>query len=150
MTDKEIKNEFNRWINAEKPGVWYKINNSKNWYVISLPSSGDDATYIVNDKYAEIRKQLHDNPDLEIECRFPEDRWNKLNDPQFDNPNCEYRIKPKQKYEIVYEWMCQGLDGQWFINNELMTEREASTKIDIKYNYQKTGREFEVEVNSNE
>jgi hypothetical protein len=56
----------------------------------------------------------------------------------------EYRIKPDTK--TVYEWMSkQHLDGAWVTTSLLMSEEEAKRHF-VGYEYQKTGRYWEVEV----
>jgi hypothetical protein len=56
----------------------------------------------------------------------------------------QYRVKPATK--TVYEWMSKNqLDGAWVTTSLLMSEEEAKRHF-IGYEYQKTGRSWEIET----
>jgi len=65
MTDKQIKTEFNRWINAKRPCVWVK---RKEWELreIDWNSKYEEDVLIVDDEYAELRKAYHDKKPIEM------------------------------------------------------------------------------------
>jgi len=154
MNNKEIKREFDRWIEIGKPKVWHKYKKESNWSKINIPSWDNDSIYIVDDHQAEIRKALIDNSDIEIEYFDTMlDRWcpsTLINPFRFLDFKMQYRIKPKPKTETVYEWMYKSkAESSWNISGILMTEDKAKNFFDPIKVYKKTGREFEVGVEDN-
>ncbi len=80
MTNEQIKNEVSRWINADRPKVWYKSKNVREWtYTVGPPSWDAEATYIVDDEWAELRKSAYDG--FTIQWRYTEDeKWEDIED----------------------------------------------------------------------
>jgi len=65
MTDKQIKTEFNRWINAKRPYVWIK---RKEWKLIAIDWNNkyEEDVLITDDEYAELRKAYHDEKPIKM------------------------------------------------------------------------------------
>ena len=146
MTNEELVKEFKRWIDADRPMVWFKeIACEDEWETTLVPKWNNYSVYIVDDKHAEIRKMKNDDDSLVIE--FYDDgakKWREPRDLNWDL-RTQYRIKPETK--TIYEWMYKlNSTDRWFIDEALMTEKEAEAFFDSVKAYRKTGREFEVEV----
>ena len=98
MKEQVHKNEIIRLANSEQgTKIWFKIDHAE-WKLALNASWEDWAEYIVNDRHAEIRKALIDNPDLEIEY-LSKDK-DKIWKPHIGkvsafNVEYEYRIKPE-------------------------------------------------------
>jgi hypothetical protein len=146
MNNEELVKEFKRWVEADRPQVWFKGPDMDTWKLtagVHTPSWSHNFTYIVNDRHSEIRKQKVDNPDLIIE--FYDKVINKW--VVIDNPgwllDIEYHIK-EPKSTTLYEWMYKE-EGRWCIDDDLLTEEEAKEQYSDYSEYKKTGREFTVE-----
>ena len=143
MNNKDLIEEFSRWLSAGRPDVFFKDKDG--WGVTNEPGWVEDVVYIVDDKHAEMRRKLIDNPNLIVEL-YDEvaNIWVTIDYPKFD-VNLKYRIKPEEpEYKIVYEWMYKLDNKDWIITDHLYTEEQAKTRFS-GYTYQKTGREFKVE-----
>ena len=128
MTDKELVKEFERWILAGRPRVWVKVDRDaeiSKWDTIEVPFWNPSRTvYIVDDEQAEIRKHLVDNPNTKIQFRINSNRkWADIINPQFDIPNCEYRVKPKK---IERRWRyAKDKDGCTITTSNYVTDNRA-------------------------
>jgi len=112
MTNEEIKKEFNRWIDLGRPNVWQWFPGVNRWETVSKFSWLNNTTYIIDDKYAEIRKAFYNDKTIQIytsTCdNFQWEDWPSNEDlsdyiyaKQYDIRH--YRIKPeKPMYEYQY------------------------------------------------
>ncbi len=94
MTNEKIIQEIIRWVNADRPQVWFKVDDV--WHPTSFPTWADDCEYIVNDKHAELRKKYYDNPDMDIQYEVKTNIWAECI-PSWDIDR-EYREKPKKTW----------------------------------------------------
>ena len=94
--EKEIK----RWSECpDDTSVWIKEPNEK-WWETDIPGWNPDTIYIVNDKYAELRKAYTEGKI--IEYRYGISEWKKLSNPSWNSKIESYRIKPDVTY--YYQW----------------------------------------------
>ena len=88
------KDEIIRWANSkEGTKVWVNYPNEDIWYLLENTIVWHPKNkYIVNDKYADIRKAYDLNPDLEIEVYDEDTReWVPIPDPSFKS-SFDYRV----------------------------------------------------------
>ena len=99
MTNEQIIKEFTRWILAGTPGIWIKQDDSTIWYLEHTTCwTSSNATYIVDDEHAELRKLQVNDPDTKFQW-FTGQRWRNCgNIPNWDI-GIKYRIKPEPKVE---------------------------------------------------
>ena len=116
MTDKELIDEFGRWVANGRGAIWYREEEWSSWGLISVAWDNKDAQYITNDKHAELRKLQIDKPDTKFEFFSIRDVWVEAK-PQW-NLELEYRVK----VEPVYEW-------QWVIYLESIKEHVFSDYV---------------------
>ena len=69
MTAKEVKTEFARWIDERQPKVWVKDLRTDSWGTCCTPywQFYSEYAYIIDDKYAELRKALFDGKTIQRE-----------------------------------------------------------------------------------
>ena len=99
MTKEQVKQEFNRWIDAGQPKVWVIYVTTNCWELVVSPTwkfYGDTYTYIVDDDHAELRKLQIDKPDTKFQvllyCAWVDTK------PEWFIDR-EYRVKPLEWYE---------------------------------------------------
>ena len=123
MTNREVKNEFSRWINRNRPNVWYKSPNNSNWRKTYQPGWIKDYIYIVDDKDAELRKAYCD--DKAIQYHYYHQEWKDVNTYNFllISNYSDYRIKPKLIYE--WQWIIQNPKGKYWMTDYFKNEIEV-------------------------
>jgi len=101
MTEKQLIKEFERWVKAGRPKMWYKRSNGSWGYVSGIPSWNNKDIYIVDDDHTELRKLQIDEPDAKFQY-YNEiaKEWQTIQDLNWDfNPDVKYRLKPTEWYE---------------------------------------------------
>ena len=95
--------EFDRWIEAGRPSVWYKTKHTdEEWMKVYPPAWNHINIYIVDDKHAELRKLQVDSPETKFEVKLTES-WSEIREPLWDL-DAEYRVKVEEpKTETYYE-----------------------------------------------
>ena len=99
MNDKQIIEEFTRWIEAGRPEVWqwfplvnrWELVNKFSWLAIA------NTIYIVDDRYAEIRKAYYNNKTIQFKSGGGWYDYNIKDNANlaFDDAISMYRIKQK-------------------------------------------------------
>ena len=56
MTNEEIKQEFGRWIDANRPSVWIYSIRYGIWEKIPQPVWVEGNIYVVNDQWSKLRR----------------------------------------------------------------------------------------------
>ena len=93
---KKHKKEIIWFIENPDKGVWRKTDNER-WEWIEEPKFYTDKIYVINDKYAELRKKHIDG--AEIECNCDGGIWSTEKNPSFyDHPDFKWREKSKEKF----------------------------------------------------
>jgi hypothetical protein len=144
MTDKEIIKEFTRWINADRPKVWYK-DGEQGWTTASAPNWGNkDVYFIVNDEQAEIRRHLVDNPDTKFEIKIL-DRWRDAEPEELWLTNHEYRVKPELKVERRWRY-AKDADECTITSHAYVTDSHAKDSRYPESGWYKLDDYIDVEV----
>ena len=114
MTKEQIKREFERWINADCPRVFYK---QAVWYVTNSPYWDDYKTvdFVVDDEYTKIRKAYIDGKT--IEHKKCNGEWKAVSNPAWDAPVNSYRIHPA-KVEVYQYIMYNSCKDKYFITKK--------------------------------
>ncbi len=149
MTNEEIKKEFNRWIDAGRPAVWYKSNVDNQWRLVykgENPSWITDFTYIVDDKYAELRILEIDAPDTKFQIkRSKEGIWKDCDIPSWYK-GVEYRVKPKSKVERRWRY-AKDEDGYTITASSYVSDRYAKGARHLECGWYKLENDYiDVEV----
>ena len=125
--EKRHQQEIIRWAKAPKgTKIWYKQEGDAKWYITEGTKWYEDTQYIVDDKWAELRKAQADGKQLQ---------W--INEGEFVDVTLKnsptglikyWRIKP----EPVYEW-------QWIIRraNNTFALTVHKTEHEMKLGYEK-------------
>jgi len=98
MTDKKTKQEFERWIDAERPKVWYRSTRYNAWRLLESPNWNRNAFYVVDDKHAELRKLQIDEPDTEFQVYHTSTMEWETVEPVWELGR-KYRVAPGKWYE---------------------------------------------------
>jgi len=131
MTKQEIKNEMARWVDSGFKQVW--CNTSENgWITVLIPSWTPALKWIVDDKYAELRKAFYDGKTIQNNYRDP-DIWIDVDEPLWVIPACNYRIKPEPVFE--WQWIIESFDKDegYFMTEGFYTEDEKEREDWIKF-----------------
>jgi hypothetical protein len=125
------KEEMIRFANSPAgTKVWCKSNANGMWGKLKMPSWDENSSYIVDDEFAELRKQFVDDPTQIEWCRELDEEWevtlltdldiftNRL----FWGYKC--RIKPKKVTK--WKWvMASRFSGKFRVTELWYTEEEA-------------------------
>ena len=139
MNNEEIKNEFAKWIDLEKPTIWYrKHNNKSEWKESRLVSWEDKYIYIINDRYSELRKLQIDNPKTKFQMKqFQQAGYDNKGNVQVKEvwidvePNWDYttvyRVKPLEWYKKEENrgkpiWVRDNECEEWYVDIFLCKE----------------------------
>ena len=150
MNNEQLKEEFSRWIDSNRPRVYYRQKDYKTWFVTNFPNWENDIVYIVEDDQASLRKLQIDKPDTIFqEFCFTVADWVDL--PQ-DNKwtwyhHGTYRIKPiKDNYKfLVKETYKKIYDRHYkFLTKNHMAE-DRSERLATIFAIQNTWREYNKE-----
>ena len=118
MTDEELKQEFNRWIDVGKPEIWYK-DSKHEWVTVLVPNwRNKDAYFIVDDEQAELRKFQIDNPNTKFQAYY-NNKWTDTTPSWFIDR--KYRVKPLEWYEdpnMIGKpvWVRDSVNSYWVID----------------------------------
>jgi len=119
MTDEQVIKEFERWIDAGRPRVWYS-DAGRLWVSTNCPRWDEDTTYIVDDEQAELRKLQIDKPETKFQIKIL-DRWRDAEPEELWSTTYEYRVKPTEWYEdpnMIGKpvWVRDYNDEEWDID----------------------------------
>jgi len=110
MTKEQIEKhgEVIKWfINNPSKGVWCRRNDTglQDWVLTYEPDWESFYVFIRNDEYAEFRKALVDNKDVEYSLKNCE-QWNIVeNTIQHFSKAFKYRIKPDEPKFAIGDWI---------------------------------------------
>ena len=114
--------EIVRW--AHNPQlVWTRMSNNKGWVLISNPQWNESTVYILDDKWAELRKAQADGKQLQCINNIGTDYTNDILDYQamlITQPE-DWRIA----VEYEYQWMIQT-DKNYDITSNHYTSKEVA------------------------
>ena len=134
MTDEQIKKEFERWVNLGRPNVWVKKPGDEWKKVTHSMWERNEYVYIIDDRYAEIRKAFYDGETIQLRdfyygCEWYD--WNEKYEPKW-NSYSDIRIKPE---EPIYEWQWYYIDhkngGRVVLSRNFHTNRSS---VDVEEN----------------
>ena len=131
--------ELIRWANAkEYTEVWYKRIGSKEWCRSRRVSWDSSSTYVIDDKWATIRKAIIDGKEVQVNRG---DGWEDHEAGALclgeENNTDVWRIKPVYEYQwLVYD----ELSGKYSLT-EYMTEELADTREYEKERFDRSKKE---------
>jgi len=122
MTNKQIKAEFARWIDADRPSIWIKFEDIESKWELKDKVSWDSNQlyYIVGDNHSELRKLQIDEPNTKFQVKSKIDgEWKDISIIFWDLVS-KYRVKPKEWYEDPnmidkYIWVRNYTTEEWLI-----------------------------------
>jgi len=94
--------EFDRWIEAGRPSVWYKTKHTDEmWMEVYIPAWEPENDYIIDDKHATLRRLQVGEPETKFEVELS-DGWTDVREPLWNLDN-EYRVKVESETDTYYE-----------------------------------------------
>jgi hypothetical protein len=116
MTDSEMMQEFTRWIEENRPNVFYRHYDFGEWKKDAFSSWRRNYITVIDDKHADIKKKWYEQDRPLIEYKHADDtEWKTTNHPCWDK-DLEFRF--------IREELCfkdflieNGIDWLLFLEN---------------------------------
>ena len=141
MNENKHKYEIIRWAcSPSNTAVWYTIKEYGDWFKTSNPSWMEDGIYIVDDKWAELRKAQADGKQLQ--SLITPDRFadNLLTEYLMNNTEpSNWRIKPEPVYEWQYTTRTQY--GHYVMSTGFYTDDEPISDYNVWTRFEPSKRE---------
>jgi len=131
METRPHKEEMIRFANSEVgTAVWWREKTFDSWKLIKNPLWSEDYVYVVDNKYAELRKKSVDEDRAIQMYNTIDSKWETPTfNLDFSAPIESYRLEPKEDHDYIepiayYRWERLSSKGEILMSN-LMSDKYA-------------------------
>jgi len=140
METRPHKEEMIRFAESEAgTEVWFRPKTSTNWRTLLTPTWNEDYIYILDNKYAKLRKESADTGRPIQVYDYSSLKWETpTHELQFDVDLAFYRLEPKENHDDVepiayYRWERLSSKGKILVS-DLISDKYAE-----KHKYKEDG-----------